>query len=354
MADKIKVNLPSGKTVNIPGIYKDDAQGTAEYIYSKIKDVPDFSDDAGYIADKYNLGTPEDSWVGQTIGGTGGALAGAAKGAAIGSALGPIGTVAGGIIGGGIGGFLGGGIGEVAEGAIRQGDVNTNVTGAAATEGLFGLIPGVGGLATKGGRAALAGATDTTSKFLRHPIKTLTGRGAGGIDQGASLLAQTAAPGLGQASGFLGKKIAPKGLKISDDAIVRSTSKSINNLKKGVEKSKDLPNDLKTKLTDKLNKLKPNDNQAMLETAQAITDDIVKHYAKVDGIKKTSVLGGKANKAKLKEIYDEVETKVHNAIQGGQWDQKVIEDIFKGATATEIGLLGTRSLGQVHSGAEGP
>ena len=85
--------------------------------------------------------------LGSVIGGTGGAL--------LGSLGGPIGTGAGAIAGGGAGGAAGGAFGEWIEGMLDDaGREDYDIASTALSEGAFGLIPGIGGVVTKGGTRA--------------------------------------------------------------------------------------------------------------------------------------------------------------------------------------------------------
>ena len=143
------IQLPSGRYVQL----KEDMTGKspqeiAGAVYSKIREIPDFQEDASQLAQKYEITT---SGVGQTFGGTVGAAGGAAAGAALGTLGGPfapltvpLGAIAGGFLLGGAGGAAG----EAIEAEVRG--VEGDPLAAAAEEAKYGLIPGVGGAAVKG------------------------------------------------------------------------------------------------------------------------------------------------------------------------------------------------------------
>ena len=114
-------------------------------------------------------GEKEWDWI-SDVTGTIGSVAGGVGGAFLGSLAGPVGTVGGAVTGSSAGGAAGGALGEYIEGLIPgQERAGHDVASTAIQEGAFGLIPGVGGVLTKGGARAgsrVLGKLPIIGKFL--------------------------------------------------------------------------------------------------------------------------------------------------------------------------------------------
>ena len=132
-----------------------------------------------------------EAYVGQTVGGIAGGVAGAAAGAGIGAWAAPftfgLSIPIGAVIGGALGAAVGGAGGEAAEHAISNvfdGDEKTawnnlteaqkaDIIEAGVEEGIFGLVPGVGGGIGKGARVLIKSGRGETKQFLMDKVKAL-------------------------------------------------------------------------------------------------------------------------------------------------------------------------------------
>ena len=184
------VKLPDGKTAKLPPeISQVEA---AKILLDKLPDEQ-YGDFKETLRTKFNIVEETSGW-GQTIGGTAGSVLGAIGGGLAGTAAGPAGTVGGGIAGSVAGGAAGGAAGEWIEQLLTGSGDDEDVIEAGAEEALWGLIPGVGGAATKTGLKAASNVANAGSKAI-GTVKNIAGSAIGrGAGKGTATRAGVALP----------------------------------------------------------------------------------------------------------------------------------------------------------------